>query len=600
MKPGAVVTPQGVQFAVWAPAVRMVKACIETSGGQRREVALQRGEGGWHAGLDTAGRVGDIYGFCLDGGPVRPDPASRGQVEGVHGRSLVVDAASFVWTDQSWRRPAFRNLVIYELHVGAFTEAGTFLAAIEKLPLLREMGVNAIEILPIADFPGRWNWGYDGVLIYAPAQAYGSPEDFRSLVNAAHAAGLAVILDVVFNHFGPDGNYLRAYSPSYFSTHHATPWGDGFNFDGEGREVVRQFFTDNPIYWMEDFHVDGFRFDATHEIKDDSTPHILAEMVSLVHARGGYAIAEDSRNEGLLIERSGGMGFDAVWADDFHHAARVSQTKESQAYYQDFSGTLEEVIECMRHGWLYCGQMSKFLGKTRGTRPRDVLPSAFIHCLSNHDQTGNQALGKRISSLVSPGAYRMLSMLLCFTPCTPMLFMGQEWAASSPFLYFCDHQPDLGKAITEGRRREFSGFSEFSELTIPDPQAETTFLHSKLNWAERTKDACRKVVDLYRCCLAWRARHSAFRPISWRSWEITLHADRVGLILFRESGRQFLLCFALSKAGIVPPWEGENWELVLSSQETRFGGAGLSAWRGNGQPLDFRHTEAFLLERPER
>ncbi len=598
MNLGASVTSDGVRYRVWAPKAHDMSVDVEAAGGGR-VVPLEATEGGYFEGLDADGRAGDAYGFRIGGGSLLPDPASRGQRDDVHGRSLVVDPATYSWADADWKRPRFRDLVIYELHVGTFTAEGTYRSAIEKLAGLRELGVTAIEIMPVADFPGQRNWGYDGVLIYAPAQTYGSPDDLRALVDVAHAVGLAVILDVVYNHFGPDGNYLSAYGAGYFSKQHPTPWGDGFNFDGPESGPVREFFLGNPGYWMDEFHIDGFRFDATHEIQDSSQTHILAEMTASVHERGGYAIAEDPRNDVHLLDRKSGLGFDAVWADDFHHAARVSQTGDQHSYFADFSGSLGEVVRCLGHGWLYSGQLTRVQKVPRGTDSRSVPPEGFVHCLSNHDQTGNRAMGERIGALISPEAYRALSVVLCLNPCTPMLFMDQEWGAGSPFLFFCDHNPTLGRAVTEGRRREFSAFPEFSDpekrRQIPDPQAIETFVRSKLNWEEIEADGPAALRRLYATCLSLRAEHAAFRPEGRMGWEAR-ETNGAGVVWFEEAEGEFLLIFRLQGQGDVVPVEA-GYELVLSSEEARFGGSGQSAWSADGGFGVGQAAEAVVLRR---
>lgn len=595
---GAAWGPDGVKYRVWAPKAHTINVEIEPFGGGARSVQLEAAGKGYFEGFDPLGKAGDAYGFSL-GGPVFPDPASRAQAGDVHGKSLVINPKAFPWTDSGWKRPSFRDLVIYELHVGTFTEEGTFRSAIERLRDLRDLGVTAIELMPIADFPGGRNWGYDGVLIYAPARAYGLPDDLRALVDAAHREGIAVLLDVVYNHLGPDGNYLGAYASQYFCRRHHTPWGDGFNFDDEGHEAVREFFLRNPIYWMEEFHIDGFRFDATHEIADDSATHILAEMTAAVHKRGGYAIAEDCRNDVYVLDREMGLGFDGVWADDFHHTARVSQTGETHAYFQDFRGTLPEVIDCLGHGWLYRGQPSHFLGLARGTEGKGLPPSSFVHCLSNHDQTGNRALGERIGALVHPAAYRTLSVVLCLTPYTPMLFMGQEWGASSPFLFFCDHKEELGRAVTAGRRKEFAHFPEFSDpgrqAQIPDPQATETFLRSKLRWEERDLPAQSGLLALYRECLNLRKAEDLFRPESRSHWEASADGG-MGILRFKGEAKEFLLLFCL-RSGETANHPGGDYEVVLSSEDSRFGGSGGSAWGGGGGQLRFPVQEAILLRK---
>lgn len=589
---GAELTEHGVQYCVWAPGIPLITVDVEPAGkAEPRHITLQQGEDGYHQGVDADGRAGDAYSFRLPDDRLLPDPNSRGQRDGVHGRSLVIDPKAYAWHDMEWIRPPFRDLIIYELHVGAFTPEGTFNAAREKLPHLAELGVNAIEIMPIADFPGQRNWGYDGVLIYAPARCYGSPDDLRALVDAAHGMGIAVLLDVVYNHFGPDGNYLSAYSPYYFCKNHFTPWGDGFNFDASQCEPVRRFFLGNPTYWMEEFHIDGFRFDATHEIRDDSGPHILAEMTASIHARGGYVVAEDARNDARVISPAG-LGFDAVWADDFHHAVRVSQTGERFSYFLDFAGTAEEVADALRHGWIYRGQPSPFQKKIRGTECRQMPPQRFIHCLSNHDQTGNRALGERLHHLVTPQAWRALSVLLCLTPYTPMLFMGQEWSASSPFLFFTDHHAELGRKITLGRRREFAHFPGFSDTRrVPDPQAEETFLKSRLNWQELHESTHAGILALYRECLKLRRENKVFRPEDRQSWNVSLAVPGKEVLLLTNA--EFSLLINLHAKAAVP-WAAKS-EMVLSSEEARFGGCGTSSWDAAKQQVSFTGPEAVLF-----
>lgn len=591
MKCGAELDEQGVRYCVWSPQSSEVTVEIEPASKEpARILPLIKDEEGYHWGRDEKGKAGDAYGFRLEGGNRLPDPNSRAQRDDVHGSSLVVDPRTYSWSDGDWVRPPFRDLVLYELHVGTFTTEGTFLAAMEKLPHLAELGITAIELMPIADFPGTRNWGYDGVLIYAPARCYGTPDELRAFVDAAHRHGLAVVLDVVYNHFGPDGNYLSTYSPLYFSRRHHTPWGDGFNFDAESCQPVRRFFLENPIYWMEEYHIDGFRFDATHEIRDDTHPPILAEMVAAIHARGGYAIAEDSRNDNNMISPQG-FDFDAVWADDFHHAVRVNQTNERFSYFQDFAGTAEQVKEVLQHGWLYRGQLSSFLGAARGSECDHLPAMRFVHCISNHDQTGNRAMGERLHHLIPDRAYRVLSTLLCLTPYTPMLFMGQEWAASTPFLFFTDHNMELGALITQGRRKEFSSFPEFSDgAQIPDPQANETFQQSKLNWQELGEVEHEEILQLYRECLRLRREEVAFRPTERKAWSISLMEGTETLLL-----RNSLFSLFINLRGSHSlPLRGIG-DLLLSSEETRFGGNGESSWKPQENTIHFDGTVAMLF-----
>nr|MDQ3622966.1 malto-oligosyltrehalose trehalohydrolase [Verrucomicrobiota bacterium] len=536
-------------------------------------------------------------------------PGSRAQRDTVHGASVVIDPGAYAWSDAGWVRPRFRDLVIYEAHVGTFTPEGTFRAAIAKLPYLRSLGVMALELMPIGDFAGSRNWGYDGVLLYAPARAYGRPDDLRALVDAAHGQGLAVILDVMYNHLGPDGNYLAQYSGAFFNDSHHTPWGAALNFDGESCAAVREFFIANPIYWMEEFHIDGFRLDATHAIIDESEPHILSEIAAAIHGQGGYAIAEDERNEARLLLGTQGCGynFDGVWADDFHHVVRVGQTGQREAYFQNFEGSIDEVVDTLRHGWLYRGQRSRVTGHPRGTACRQLPPSKFIHCISNHDQAGNRAFGERINASIGPEAYRALSMLLCLTPYTPMLFMGQEWAASTPFLYFTDHHAELGTLITAGRRREFKDFPGFSDLAalqqIPDPQDTQTFGNSKLHWSELHEGLHARVLLLYAECLRMRAANPALRPESRETWAVERLGFGVGAVRFDERAASHLLIFdpAGSHAGhlrdevVAALPAGHRWERVLSSNEERFGGTGAHSFHEDIQSCEFRGPETVLL-----
>ncbi len=598
---GATVVQEGVAYRVWAPEISQVRVHIEHGEGVRT-LSLKKESSGYHSGLDIEGKAGDRYGYYLgESAKALPDPASRAQAESVHGLSLVVDPVAYRWSDENWQRPAFRDLVIYELHLGTFTPEGTFQSAIGQLPYLRELGVSAIELMPIGDFPGERNWGYDGVMIYAPARCYGSPDDLRELVDAAHKSGLAVILDVVYNHFGPDGNYISAYSPYYFNPKHHTPWGNGFNFDGEHCQPVRDFFKGNPVYWMKEFHIDGFRLDATHEIKDDSESNILTEITGAIHQLGGFAIAEDDRNSATVITGDGGLGFDAVWADDFHHTARVVVTSEHYSYYADFEGTMEQVVTTLRDGWFYHGQTSKILQRPRGTEGQHLPPERFVHCITNHDQVGNRAFGERMHQMVPGPAYRTLSVLLCLTPYTPMLFMGQEWACSSPFLFFADHNEELGKKITEGRRKEFASLPGFTDPEtrdkIPDPQRVETFQSSKLIWEELEKNAHTSALRLYRECLRLRNQEPAFRPAGREHWRVEAATWGGASLSFRGLNYEYLIVFDLTGdhvGGLIDP---HDWQLLLGSEEARFGGCGRSAWQNAHSPLTFDVPEALVLKR---
>ncbi len=607
---GADFSKDGVRFRVWAPGHKTVSVrFFDEEGEVVRESVMSSDKFGYHTVIESEVEAGALYKYVLKGDQALPDPASRYQPQGVHGPSMVVDPSAFGWPEIRYRRPDVRDLVIYELHVGAFTEEGTFLAAVERLEELVALGITAIELMPVADFPGERNWGYDGVMLYAPSRAYGHPDDLRTLVGAAHQAGLAVILDVVYNHFGPDGNYLGAYAPQYFDAKHETPWGAANNFSGKLSGPVREFFAANPAYWMEEFRIDGFRFDATHAIFDKSARHILEEMTEVVHARGGFAMAEDSSNDAHLITpaSSGGLGFDGVWADDFHHVVRVSQNGESEGYYGDFAGTNSELAEVLANGWLYRGQMRRTSRKRRGTECRHLPPERFLQCISNHDQVGNRAFGERFSDEVSPAGYRAASMLLCLTPYTPMIFMGQEWAAATPFLYFTDHHEELGRLVTEGRRREFAAFEAFQDPArrdqIPDPQDEDTFQESKLDWTERERPAHRDVLMLYADCLALRAKHEIFRPRDRASWQTCELTGGVVGVRYRDPKGDWLLLAdleggksAVLSANPIGELPGKSrWHLTLASNESRFGGTTPLEGRDDVDEVEFPEPEVILL-----
>lgn len=502
----------GVTYRVWALGHASVVARIEKQDGTHYAIDLRQAkESGYFYGIDPRGEAGDLYQFSIDGGAPIPDFASHFQPRGVHGSSLVVDAKAYNWEAKDWKRPAWNGQVVYECHLGTFTPEGTFRAAVEKLSHLSSLGVTALELMPLADWAGERGWGYDGVMLFAPSRAYGSPDDLRALIDACHLRGIAVILDVVFNHLGPEGNFSHHYSDYFFHRGNDNPWGQNFNLDGPHSEPVRSFLRQNIRYWLDDFRIDGFRMDATHAVHDPSPVHLLAEIADIVHDRGGFIIAEDERNEREILEphERKGWNFDAVWADDFHHVIRVSQTREQQFYYGMFHGSAEEIAQTLRQGWLYCGQASPLHKKSRGTPCDDFSPERFVYCISNHDQAGNRLLGDRLHHAISPAAYRTLSLFLCLVPYTPLLFMGQEWGTNSPFLYFTDMPADLGAKIAEGRKRELleaKFVADPADLKkMSDPNNPDTFFRSKLDWNEIPMDKHRHLLDLYRAGLNLRA-----------------------------------------------------------------------------------------------
>ena len=591
---GASVVPEGVRFRVWSPGSRSVEALIERAGDEPRVVPLTAEADGYFSGVAEGVGEGALYRYRIDGGSAYPDPASRFQPQGVHGPSAVVDPQGYRWGDDAWEGLARDRLVIYELHVGTFTEEGSFDAAAERLPHLVELGVTAVEVMPIANFPGRRNWGYDGVNLYAPATAYGDAHAFRRFVDRAHELGLGVILDVVYNHFGPEGNYLPAVTNGrFFTPRHCTPWGDGIDYDGPGSAPVREFVAMNALYWAREFHVDGLRLDATHAIVDDSPVHVIAEMAAALHSLPGHRrllIAEDERNERGVVTplAQGGWGLDAVWADDIHHQLRRLTAGDSEGYFAAYDGDVAAVVETLRRGWTYEGQARPDTGEARGTSASGIAPERFVHCIQNHDQVGNRAFGERLNHQVPLALYRAVSALLTFSPYTPLLWMGQEWAASSPFLYFTDHPEELGRLVTRGRREEFGHFSAFSDEavrdTIPDPQAEETFARSRIDWDERDSEPHRGVLRLYQEMLRLRREAPALRDPARENWSV--HAlGEAGMAMRRRGGGGgddlLLLVLFAGEIALLPDSSGwaaslpsGPWTPVLVTEEPRFGGSG--------------------------
>jgi maltooligosyltrehalose trehalohydrolase len=504
---GANLTDDGVRFAVWAPnAKERVTLEVHRAEGTEDVPMTPVGDGSYEAQVAGVG-TGTRYAFRLDDGPAFPDPYSRYQPEGVHGLSEVVDPTPFAWTDEGWAGPDPEHVVVYELHVGTMTPEGTFAALTEQLPLLAELGVTMIELMPVAQTPGNRNWGYDGVDLFAPSNAYGTPDDLRRLVDTAHGLGLGVMLDVVYNHFGPEGAYQGAYAQEYFSDRHETDWGAGLNWDGPGSERVRRYAIDNARHWISEYHLDGLRLDATHAMVDDSDVHIVRELSEAARETAGsrriIIHAEDGRHDitRARLAEQGGDGTDGVWADDFHHEVRVLLTNAHENYYADYSGSTASMAMAIEDGF------SPVTVKKNVPAVEESDPAgAFVFCIQNHDQVGNRPFGDRLHHEIHGGRYAVASALLLFSPQTPLLFMGQEFAASTPFLYFTDHPEELGRLVTEGRRGEFKGFGVFSDEhlreTIPDPQAESTFLSSKLKLEERETNA--GIYRLYRDLLAMR------------------------------------------------------------------------------------------------
>lgn len=602
---GAICSRGEAFFRVWAPQAQKVEVVFESAGA--KPLQLEREAGGY---FSAAARTSEsLYKYRVDGDGPWPDPCSRFQPQGVHGPSLLVDTDAFQWNDAAWRGARIERQVIYELHIGAFTAEGTFDAASEKLAYLRDLGVTMLEIMPVAECPGRWNWGYDGVQLYAPYHVYGDHEAFKRFVDRAHAHGLAVILDVVYNHLGPDGNYLKCYSPHYFSQRYQTEWGQALNFDGEHCEGVRNFVIDNARYWLREFHLDGFRLDATQSIFDASTPHILAELTQAARAqarpRDIVLIAENEPQhaEHLQPPERGGFGLDAMWNDDFHHAAKVALSGSRDGYFNDYTGRAQEFISCVRRGFLYQGQWYQWQKQPRGTPLRGLPPSSCVIFLQNHDQVGNTFLGDRIHVTTAPARYRALMALTLLAPQTPMLFMGQEFAASTRFMFFADHKPDLSTLVHRGRREFVKQFRAYADAAvqalIADPGAEATFAHSKLDWSEAGDHA--HALLFHRELLHLRAQD----PVISRQdvsiidgatlsehafvlrWFDDEHGDR---LLVLNLDRELSLTPA-SEPLLAPPSQG-GWTLTWSSEDPRYGGHGVASpisadgrgeWRVAGQ-----------------
>jgi maltooligosyltrehalose trehalohydrolase len=485
---GATVTPAGVDFALWAPSARTVGLVLDG-----RDLPMNPTEDGWWQASLSDARAGSRYGFRIDGDAVVPDPASRFQPDDVGGPSAVVDPAAYRWRDAGWHGRPWNETVLYEVHVGTATTEGTFAALEARLEAIAALGITAIELMPLSDFVGTRNWGYDGVLPFAPDSRYGTPDELKHLVDHAHALGLMVFIDVVHNHFGPAGNHLARYAAPFFTDHHHTPWGDAINFDDAGSQVVRAFFIHNALYWIQEFHADGLRFDAAHTIRDDSRPHILAEIATKVRRAARHRIVhlvlENERNEARWLGRSGGRRlFDAQWSDDIHHAWHVILTGEREGYYADTADDpVEHLGRALAEGFAWQGEPSRQRdGAPRGEPSSHLPPTAFVAYLQNHDQVGNRAMGERLSALAAPERLALAHAVLLLAPHVPLLFMGEEWAASTPFQFFVDFadDPALSQAVRDGRQQEFAGFAGFGGDALPDPTAAETFRASTLRWAE--------------------------------------------------------------------------------------------------------------------
>ena len=597
----------GTHFRVWAPKRGSVEVIVFDGNRESgKSFPLDREEDGYFSALVADANAETRYKLRVDGKEAFPDPASHWQPDGPHGASTVIDHQKFAWTDKDWRGISIRGQVIYELHIGTFTPGGTYESAKEKLPLLKELGVTVIEVMPVACFPGEFGWGYDGVNLYAPYARYGAPDGFRGFVDYAHSIGLGVILDVVYNHVGPDGNYLTQFSDDYFHREHATEWGDAINFDGENSGPVRDFFAGNVEYWIREYHLDGLRFDATQAIVDRSREHILADMARRARAAAGnreiILIAENESQEAKIakaVER-GGYGFDALWNDDFHHSAIAALTGQRQAYYTDYLGTPQEFISAIKYGYLYQGQYYSWQNKRRGETALGMEPTAFVTFIENHDQVSNSAHGKRLHQLTSPGRYRALTALTLLGPGTPLLFQGQEFGSSKPFLFFADHNPELAKLVHKGRAEFLAQFpqlkSEEMRARVPDPAKRETLDICRLDWSEWQSNS--HFVALHRDLLQLRHADPAFRMQLYGRVDGAVIAPQAFVLrYFVEAGQDRILAVNLgadldlrhAPEPLLAAPENKQWQVLWSSEDMKYGGSGYmnpdseQGWRIQGE-----------------
>ncbi|HEX2529716.1 MAG TPA: malto-oligosyltrehalose trehalohydrolase [Geminicoccus sp.] len=580
---------EGTSFRIWAP-LRATAAVVLENG---REHRLEREPDGYHSAIVREADVGTRYRFRLDNDEtLYPDPASRWQPEGPHGPSAVIDPTRFHWTDDQWLAVKIEGQVIYELHVGTFTPEATWAAATAKLPYLRDLGITIIEMMPVNEFPGRFGWGYDGVDLFAPTHLYGTPDELRTFVDTAHGLGIGVIMDVVYNHLGPDGNFLSAFCPDYFTDRYANEWGEAINFDGPNAAGVREFFTANAAYWIDEFHMDGLRLDATQSMFDSSADHIIAAVVRAARQaagdRGIVLIGENEPQHTRLVRsaENGGYGLDGLWNDDLHRSAMVALTGHNEAYYEDHLGTPQEFISAAKYGFLFQGQHCAHQDDTRGTAGLDLAPPAMVTFIQNHDQVANSARGLRIHQLTSPGRARAMTALLLLLPGTPMLFQGQEFGASTPFLYFSDQKPDLADLVREGRHAFLGQFESITAEMRPflaDPTSPDVYERCKLDWSEARRNEA--ALTLHRDLLRMRREDPAFAAQrADRLDGAVLGAEAFVLRFFGPAGsdRLLLVNFGvdLSRASLpeplLAPPEGQRWAMSWSSESPVYGGSGTA------------------------
>lgn len=587
----------GVHFRLWAPRCAQLEVVLEAANGAGPQaVTLERDELGYCFGIAAQAMAGTRYRFRLNAEEqLVPDPVSRFQPEGPHGPSEIIDPRAFKWTDGNWPGIELAGQVIYELHVGAFTRQGTWAAAQRQLEQLKDLGITVVEVMPVNEFAGGFGWGYDGVDLFAPTHLYGRPDDFRQFVDSAHGLGLGVILDVVYNHLGPDGNYLKQFSQDYFSVKHKTDWGEAVNYDGKNSAPVREFFSTNAAYWIDEFHLDGLRLDATQNIYDESEPDILCEIAGRARQAAGrrsiIVIAENELQQVRLVRSplNGGCGLDGLWNDDFHHSARVALTGKRDAYYTDYSGTPQELISAVKHGYLYQGQWYRWQNQRRGTPTRGIVPATFVNYLENHDQICNSGFGERIHKATHPGCYRAMTALLLLAPSTPLLFMGQEFAASTPFAFFADHTPELATLVYRGRLEFVSQFpclaTAESQAKIPDPGDRKTFEACKLKLDERWTH--QETYQLHRDLLRLRREDAVFHAQGVHGFDGAVLGERSFLLRFfgtEDSGERLLLInlgvdqpLDPAPEPLLAPPVNARWHILWSSERPLYGGCGTAA-----------------------
>jgi maltooligosyltrehalose trehalohydrolase len=610
---GAEAVAGGVHFRVWAPAHKQVEVVIEGS----REIALEPESDGYFSTTTDSARPGMHYRFRLDQGDrLFPDPASRFQPEGPHGPSQIVDPFLYRWKDEAWKGVRLEGQILYETHIGTFTPEGTWTAARERLPSLAEDGITVLEIMPVAEFPGEFGWGYDGTALFAPSHLYGTPDEFRAFIDRAHSLGLGVILDVVYNHLGPDGNYLKEFTPAYFTDRYVNEWGEAINFDGPDSAPVREFFTANAAYWIEEFHLDGLRLDAAQQIFDSSPRHIIADINRdarrAAGARSIIMVAEDERQEARIVHpaEAGGYGLDSLWNDDFHHSAQVAGTGKSEAYYSDYCGTPQELISVAKWGFLYQGQYSTWQRQRRGHRAFGLGPACFVNYLENHDQIANSAYGARVHELTTHGRYKALTALLLLMPGTPLLFQGQEYGASTPFLYFADHRKELASLVQEGRAEFLTQFPSIAqshmEFAMGKPHERTTFERCKLNHEERRTNT--HMIALHRDLLKLRREDPVFKAqrSDWiqgavlgpEAFVLRFFADAYGdRLLVINLGRDLLLRPAPEP--LLAASDGAQWEVLWSSDDAQYRGSGRPPMRKAGTWNIPGHCAVVMYERTD-